>query len=113
MNILKHLSLAILAAILLFSTACSEKNRIPDDIIPQKEMVDILTDMHTIDAYFMITTNYRMDTLENEMFYSYQELFKKYGISEEDFSRSMDYYSAHEKDFHEIYEKVVLNLNKK
>ena len=113
MKIPKHLSLAVIAGILLFSTECSKKESIPDDIIPPKDMVEILTDMHTIDAYFMITTNYRMDTLENEMFYSYRELFEKHKISEEDFTRSMDYYSAHEKEFHEIYEKAVLNLNRK
>ena len=112
MTILRHFTaLALLVSALLMS-ACN-KNKVPEDIIKEKTMIELLTEMHTADAYFNNITGYECDTMIGEINYTYNQIFKKYGTNKEQFDKSLDYYSQNPKKFREMYEKVVLKLNKK
>jgi hypothetical protein len=93
-------------------SACN-KNKVPEGVIKEKTMIELLTEMHTADAYFNNINDYECDTMIGEIYYTYNQIFKKYGTNKEEFDRSMDYYSQNPKKFREMYEKVVLKLNKK
>ena len=97
---------------ILLLTACG-KDRLPNGVLDEKTMIEVLVDMHTADAYFNITTGHEYDTLIGEINYTYNQIFKKHGTTKATFDNSMDYYSKDPKRFREMYEKVVLKLNKK
>ena len=102
--------LLIASATLLFS--CN-KNKLPEGVLDEKTMVAVLTDMHTADAYFKVTTGSEYDTIIGEINYTYNQIFKQHGTTKEDFEKSMEYYSKNPKQYRAMYEKVVLKLNKK
>ena len=112
MTTLRHFATAILLVSALLMSACN-KNKVPEGVIKEKTMIELLTEMHTADAYFNNITGYECDTMIGEINYTYNQIFKKYGTTKEGFERSMDYYSQNPKKFREMYEKVVLKLNKK
>lgn len=112
MTTLRHFTAAALLLSALLMSACN-KNKVPEDIIKEKTMIELLTEMHTADAYFNNITGYECDTLIGEINYTYNQIFKKYGTNKEQFDKSLDYYSQNPKKFREMYEKVVLKLNKK
>lgn len=112
MTTLRHFTTAILLVSALLISACN-KNKVPEGVIKEKTMIELLTEMHTADAYFNNITGYECDTMIGEINYTYNQIFKKYGTTKEGFERSMDYYSQNPKKFREMYEKVVLKLNKK
>jgi len=70
--------LMIVSATVLFS--CN-KNKLPEGVLDEKTMVELLTDMHTADAYFKMTTGSEYDTLIGEINYTYNQIFKQHGIS--------------------------------
>ena len=109
---LRHFATAILLVSALLMSACN-KNKVPEGVIKEKTMIELLTEMHTADAYFNNINDYECDTMIGEIYYTYNQIFKKYGTNKEEFDRSMDYYSQNPKKFREMYEKVVLKLNKK
>lgn len=112
MTTLRHFAAAALLFSALLMFACN-KNKVPEGIIKEKTMIELLTEMHTADAYFTLITDYECDTMIGEINYTYTQIFKKHGTTKEQFERSLDYYSQNPKKFREMYEKVVLKLNKK
>ena len=112
-NILtKLLALMLAIATTTIFVGC-HGDKTPDNIISEKVMIEILADMHTADAFFNITNGYECDTITGEIRYTYNQIFKKHGVTKEKFDGSMDYYSKNPKKFREMYEKVVLKLNTK
>lgn len=101
---------ALLATI--FLAASCNKNKLPEGIIEEKVMIEILSEMHTVDAFFNNTVGYDCDTVIGEVYYTYEQIFKKHGVTRDQFETSMDYYSKNPQQFRDMYEKVVLNLNK-
>ncbi len=104
--------LILMATIITATTFSCHKAQLPDDVLTEKQMVDLLVELHTIDAFFNVTNGFYCDTLSEEIGYTYQQTFKKHGITREEFKKSLDYYSKDTKKHREIYEKVVLKLNK-
>lgn len=112
MTTLRNITAVALLVSALLISACN-RNKVPEGIIKEKTMIELLTEMHTADAYFNNITGYECDTMIGEINYTYNQIFKKHGTTKEEFERSMDYYSQNPKKFREMYEKVVLKLNKK
>lgn len=108
----KRTVLVLLIATAVGIVSCN-KDKLPEGVLDEKAMVELLTEMHTADAYFKVTTGSEYDTLIGEINYTYNQIFKKHGTTKENFEKSMDYYSKNPKKFRAMYEKVVLNLNKK
>ena len=44
---------------------------------------------------------------------SYAWIFDKYGITEEEFKKSVDYYASDSKTYEEMYDQVIVNLTEK
>jgi hypothetical protein len=79
----------------------------PDDLIPKKEMVDLLTDIYIANA----ATNIKTKNLERNLNYM-PLIHEKYGIDSSRFQRSNVYYMSRADDYEAIYKKVETRLKK-
>ncbi len=85
----------LVVALLFFS--CSGKNKIPNDVIPQKEMVSVLWDLFRADQ-FLTTYVLPADTSlqkKDESTRYYEEIFKLHQINKASFQRSFSFYQSH------------------
>ena len=95
--------LAILAACLLCLTATSCKKGRPDGIMSASQIEDLLYDYHLAigrgDTY--------SDSADVKRSEFVAEVFAKYGITQADFDRNMEYYCRHSDKLFDIYEKLA------
>lgn len=86
---------AILIAVVLILTGCARK-----DVIPARKMSNILHDMYVLDAQISQVRKYRpiADTTS-----VYGALLAEYGYTQEDFSKSLDYYLNNPVKFKEVF----------
>lgn len=96
---------------LLFIAACSS-NKVPDGIIPQKEMTTLLTEVHIIDGS-LYTVSQAPDTLYKHGMARYLELFKKYGTDTLQFKKSMEYYTTQPDKMEAMYTQILEGLTSK
>ena len=93
--------------------SCEEKGFVKTkDIINEKEMVDILYDLHL--AKSMSGINYYTeegDTLKYTSDDFYQAVLDKYDIEDSTLANSIIYYSAYPKIYEKIYQQVVDRFN--
>lgn len=103
----------IFIGILLVFMGCknSNENDAPENLIPRDQMVEVLRDMHLIEASIKLN-NQRKTNKEEYTFYYYQYLFEKYDITEEDFDVSLSYYQENIESFDTIYADVISELSR-
>jgi hypothetical protein len=106
---MKHciLPVLIIFSILAFSCAGRKSKAIRKDLIPEKELVSILTDLHLADGLLALPDiNYlyqRGDTLTN-----YIHIIEKYGFTKDQMDRTMRFYFIKRpKSLIKIYDKVL------
>lgn len=104
----------IFTAILLLTiavTSCmSAENSIPASVLSPQKMQVVMADYIRADVYaseFLKKDSTRSDTMENMLMQ--QAVFKKNGITREQFYRSYDYYAKHP----EYWKPVLDSLQKK
>ena len=81
----------------LFLGACNQ-NKLPKDIIPQNKMEAVFWDYVQTDIFvkdFVSLDSTKKPAEENALLQ--EELFKKHGITRDDFNKSYKYYATHEK----------------
>lgn len=101
---LRFIFILITCASLL--TACGNK-----DIIPEKDMVKVLTKMYLIDG-----TNSMSNVMGNERFFidsvdHYSKMLESYGYTTQQFSSSYYYYLGRPELLDGIYDKVISKLD--
>ena len=81
---------------MLLVTACSEKDKIPSDVIGKEEMEKILWDMMLADQYsanYLVKdsarVNVKMETLK-----LYEEVFRLHKVSRDEFRKSFQFYQG-------------------
>ena len=94
------------AALLIALTTASCKHSKPEGIMDPNTMAHFLYEVHLIDSYYQVQTNYHYEEQAPEIKATYDKLFSKYGISKADYERSMNYYAHHNDQFHNIYAQV-------
>ncbi|MBN1820717.1 MAG: DUF4296 domain-containing protein [Prolixibacteraceae bacterium] len=76
----------------------------PKGLVPEKQMVDILVDLHIANAIYDQRDNRlgagEMKIKSQEFYYS---VLKKYNVADSTFEQSVIYYSNFPKDFERIY----------
>jgi hypothetical protein len=85
--------LALFVTALLFTTACTNQYKVPNDIIPKDKMEKILWDMIMADRYSTIILS--RDTTKNvkeETFKTYAQVFSINKITREEFLKSFKFY---------------------
>lgn len=107
---MKKISLFICTAIILLS-ACSEKHvSIPDDVIKQKEMTNILTDIHL--AQSALGELSRTDTATFTMKDYLAYILKQHNVKKEELIHSMKFYSEQPEILGQVYDSVITRLSR-
>lgn len=81
---------------------------IPDDVLPEDKMIDVMTDMHIVEGAKM-GRNMMGDTLKAEIYFD--KIYEKHQTSKEEYDRSFSFYTKHPGTMDKIYEQVIENLN--
>ena len=101
----------ILIIILFTAFSSCDKRKIISgkDFVPHDVMVDVLVDLHLMDA---ITNDrkfhrrYEADSIDLEA-----PIFIKYGITQTMFDTTLSQYSKHPEQLDQIYNEVLIKLN--
>ena len=100
----------LFSLLISMSWACN-KNELPKDILSQEQMGEILKEMQMLRV--AIT-----DDAKNRDIYSpkrnelVNQILERQGTKREKFYESYRYYTQHPKLLEEIYDKILLDLNK-
>lgn len=104
----------IIILLLLIAQSCNKTSRSgirKSEVIPEEEMVDILSDLYLVDGllnYPPIRTDYEnKDSTEN-----YTDIISEYGYTKEDVDQSIKYYFIDKpKKYASIYDRVIEKLS--
>ena len=102
-----RLLIIILVFIVLGACTSNTIYKKPDDLIPEEQMVDLLTDMYLATA----AKNIKTKNLERNLDYL-PLIYKEYGIDSLRFQKSNLYYMSRIDDYETIYKKVNARLQK-
>jgi hypothetical protein len=100
----------LMFVLFLLTSLLSCKDKKAGNIIPRDVFVDMLVDIHLADAdYSMNSSKFKFHT-DSANFYN--DIFVKYGYDRASFDTTARYYSRHLKEFDDLYDDVVTDLNK-
>ena len=89
--------------------ACTNRSKVPEYVIPQQDMVDIFVDIHLMDG-LMTANRIRQKMIKKDSLNYYDIIFEKYGITQNDFDTSLQFYSRNINKYDKIYEQVLNKL---
>lgn len=101
-QICKFLSYLLLSTTILI--ACRDAQS--DKVLSASEMEDLLYDIHLARA--IVAQNPEDKSLDIKY---RQAVLKKHGVSEASLEQSLEYYTRHTEDFHEIYKRLSLRFD--
>jgi hypothetical protein len=109
---LKNIGLLSIGVLLLFSiVSCSKSEiKIPADIIPKDSMVFIMMDVHIAEAGVK-TLSADSVAINTKTYYAF--IYKKHHITEEQFQKSLRFYTYNPELLQEIYIKMTEEMSKK
>lgn len=90
--------------------ACSRQDKKPEGILSEQKMVDILIDLHIIEARIN-SVRIPKDTVKKFFPELEEKLFEKHGVSDSAYYRSYQYYLENVGKMEEIYSAVVDSLS--
>lgn len=110
---MKNSIIAFLFLALLALVSCEEKGYPkPENLLSEKEMVDVLYDIHLAEAVASRNTFRSTDSLRVSSEQMYQAVLDRYGLQDSTFAQTLIYYSARPKVYEKIYKNVVDKLNR-
>ena len=92
---------------ILFCSCSSESLETP---IPEETFVNILTDLYLVDGACQSRNVAAGDTLKQKLFNS---VLSHYGFSQTDFDSTLTIYSQNLKEFNDVNEQVLFNIEQK
>ena len=110
--------LVLLSLLFVLATACGRKDKsfMPERLLNEKEMIDIMTDVQIIEA----DINYRKTQVKEEGAQPldfrnltqsyYDQLYEHYGITDSIFSQNLRYYSERPDALEKIMDSVTQRL---
>jgi len=96
---------AVIIGLFFIFAACSNR---PKGVLNQKDMTNILTDMHKLDG--ALVERGLMSGNDTTKIKYYNFIFSKYNITKADFDSSLVWYTKNPQEFNNIYNKVLINL---
>lgn len=105
---LKNTFLILLGLVLI--TGC--KDRPPEGLIEQEELVPVLVDLHVVYA-IQSTMDYRRLSQDYDSIDIYSYVFDKHGVTKIQFDSTIAWFSRHPKLFTEVYDEVVMQLTQR
>ena len=100
--------LSLLSILLLACTA--PKTEILTGILSEAEFANMLKEVHLAEAAFELNKIKGLKNAKNTLANNYQLIYKKYNITDTDFSESLDYYAENPEKLEKIYTDVLERL---
>ncbi len=108
---IKHISLTIL---LLGMLSCGDKEKLPKGILTEGEMVQVISEIELTQALiklkFSIPDTSTVDSMPINRQQFFNEVFDQFGISEEQFNKSLAHYCERPKVLEGLYTQVINEL---
>ncbi len=99
------------ASLVLILLSCfSKKEKIPANIIKKEKMIQLIADIEITQGFIKLK-NSSKDSIDIKALYLSN--FNHYQVTQNQFNKSLKYYSANPKQLEEIYKKVIVLLSKK
>ena len=94
--------------------SCAEEAGIPtpDHLIPKTEMVEILTDVCKVEARFQRRLSIRGKNNSELVLHNYKVIFTEHGVDLTQFKTSYEYYEESPEVMQDLYDSVIVKLNK-
>ena len=105
MTELKNLFLTVLVIL----CACST-DQTPKDLIEQEKMIMVMTEIHLLETKIKSINISPQDSTQAVFDHYERLLFEDFGISQDQYERSFNYYVDHPNEFEKIYSAVVDTL---
>ena len=102
-RLLSHISLALILLVLLVSC-----DKAPSGVLSVNEMADLIADLQLADAYIDSHSS-DFDTDSSKLAIK-QSVFKKHGITQQDYDSSLVWYAHNMEDYAKAYDKAVGKL---
>lgn len=97
--------------LLSVSALAACKDHVPADVMDEPTMTAFLKEAYLLEGFYAIETSFRYETMTPEIVASYDSLLAKYGITREDFERSVEYYMHHTDKYVDIHNAVIAQLD--
>lgn len=94
----------------IIAFSCGKKGKVPDYVIPQDDMINIILDIHITDGLLTVK-DIRRELTRNDSIDYYKGIFVKHGYSREEFDSSIYFYSKNINTYDKIYAEVLNRLN--
>ena len=104
---MKKIPILLSCCAILLLLACEKPE---NHIIEQEKMVNILVDVHLIEASLLGYSEEQKDTL-TELYYN--QIYEIHAVTENDFLEEMDYLKKNPEKLKELYEKVLEEIDKR
>lgn len=108
------LIVSILSLLLIFG--CTQKIETsvepPEDLVPQEQMVDIVTDLFIMEAILIDKQKKKSEDFHFAKYYLHNSILEKYNITRKNFEDSFNYYAHDLKTMDEIYADAITKLSK-
>jgi hypothetical protein len=105
---MRYFILFALLSIGLLSCHKHNRTKIPADIIQPDSLVQVLTDVHILQATMQL--GYPQTDSATTSQKAFEALWKKHHITESDYQKDMKFYSYHPELLDSVYDKVLSNL---
>jgi hypothetical protein len=106
-----HKYITLFFSVSLFLFSC-RGDKTSDGIINNKQMTDLLTEVHLIDGR-MYGIFQSQDSLNKYGTSRYDALFKRYHTDSAQFRKSFRYYATKPTELQKMYDQILLNLKQK
>ncbi len=96
----------------VFAASCGNNKtiKIPKDILTPDSMVEVITDVHLLQASQRM--NMIIDSSDTGNFTSFNYVWKKHHLTVTEYKKNLDFYTHNPAILDSIYEKVLNNLSK-
>ena len=99
----------LITIFLLFMFSCTSESNIPEDVLKKEKFTDLLYHIEIIDA-LRTQENLEQENNDLEAYQRYNLLFLENNVSEEEFTRSFDFYKKHSDLYMEISDSIISRL---
>ena len=107
-NLLTYI-IFLLSTVIFISCGGTQKEA-SSDIIAKDKMIEVITEIELAQALIKVKFANQDTVNQNQLF---DEVYKDFNISEEEFNNSLIYYCKEPKLLEEIYVKVISNISER
>jgi hypothetical protein len=97
----------------LYITSCtSDQIEEPKNLIPESQMIEVLTDICKVEARFQRRLSIRGKDNSELVLHNYSVIFNDHNVSLTQFKTSFEYYEESPNTMQQIYDSVIVKLTK-